>query len=111
MECLLPADGSFLCPNCEMPLCGVDCVNGPHHQAECTIFQNMPSGFKMRVKFDRPMYVYVKNYSLLSKNIKNTLFMLSYKDINLTNALLLKERKTLKQKTPQNLTEFFLSPF
>ena len=34
MECLLPVDGSFLCPDCCLPLCGEKCVGGPHHQVQ-----------------------------------------------------------------------------
>ena len=57
MECLLPVDGSFLCDDCGLPLCGSEkCSAGKFHRSlECRLFrQPTPSGFKFRVKMDRP---------------------------------------------------------
>ena len=58
LECLLPVDGSFLCPECDLPLCSTNCVGGINHQPECKIFsQPLKTGFKFRVNFNRPKYV------------------------------------------------------
>ena len=31
-------DGSYLCPKCELPLCGEQCSAGPWHRPECSVF-------------------------------------------------------------------------
>ena len=31
-------DGSYLCPDCGLPLCGEQCGAGPWHRPECEIF-------------------------------------------------------------------------
>ena len=31
-------DGSYLCPKCELPLCGELCSAGPWHRPECSVF-------------------------------------------------------------------------
>ena len=56
MECLLPTDGSFLCPKCSLPLCGPDCLDGPYHKPECEVFSKpLPTGFEFRVELNREM--------------------------------------------------------
>ena len=58
MECLLPVDGSFLCDDCGLPLCGSEKCSAAgkfHRSLECRLFrQPTPSGFKFKVKMDRP---------------------------------------------------------
>ena len=54
LECLLPVDGSYLCSKCNLPLCGIECGNGPNHKPECQVFSKpLPTGFEFRVVFDR----------------------------------------------------------
>ena len=56
MECLIPTDGSFLCPQCSLPLCGPDCLDGPFHKPECQVFSKaLPTGFEFRVEMNRKM--------------------------------------------------------
>ena len=65
LECLLPVatDGSApLCDKCGLPLCNSDkCRSSEqtwHSRLECQLFQEpTPSGFKFRVKMDRPQWV------------------------------------------------------
>ena len=65
LECLLPVatDGSApLCDKCGLPLCNSDkCRSSEqtwHGRLECKLFQEpTPSGFKFRVKMDRPQWV------------------------------------------------------
>lgn len=38
MMTLSRVDGSYLCPDCELPLCGEQCRAGPWHRPECEIF-------------------------------------------------------------------------
>ena len=61
MECLLPVDGSFLCPECNLPLCNEACYEKRgYHSAECELLKATPSGFRINVDFDRRKYVRVK---------------------------------------------------
>ena len=57
MECLMPVDGSVVCEKCKLPLCGSQsCETGRFHSSECQIFsQPTPTGFKFKVKMDRPV--------------------------------------------------------
>ena len=56
MECLIPTDGSFLCPQCSLPLCGPDCLERPFHKPECQVFSKaLPTGFEFRVEMNRKM--------------------------------------------------------
>ena len=58
MECLLPVDGSFLCPECNLPLCNEACYEKRgYHNAECELLKATPSGFRINVDFDRRKYV------------------------------------------------------
>lgn len=36
-------DGSFLCPECGLPLCGEQCGAGPWHRRECQVFSRSDS--------------------------------------------------------------------
>ena len=47
-------DGSYLCPDCGLPLCGDECHrNKKYHARECEVFANTPTGHKHKVKFGR----------------------------------------------------------
>ena len=37
LECLAPVDGSFLCPKCDLPLCGKSCTQGKMTEIENSI--------------------------------------------------------------------------
>eukprot|EP00095_Tigriopus_kingsejongensis_P008846 snap_masked-scaffold15_size728074-processed-gene-2.0 protein:Tk08846 transcript:snap_masked-scaffold15_size728074-processed-gene-2.0-mRNA-1 annotation:"protein isoform a" len=54
LECLVPVDGSFLCPICGLPLCGEKCFQAAkYHPAECGLLSNTPKGYRMKVDFSR----------------------------------------------------------
>ena len=54
LECLSRVDGSYLCPDCQLPLCDQRCYEKRlHHAPECKVFQNTPTGYKLRVNFQR----------------------------------------------------------
>ena len=56
LECLSRVDGSYLCPDCQLPLCGQLCYEkkgGHHATAECQVFRETPSGYKLKVNFQR----------------------------------------------------------
>jgi len=74
LECntTLPADHSYLCGMCNMPVCGEDCQVGAAHYNECQIFRTL----REKVKVDSyqepnsPMYQCITPLRLLMK--KNT---------------------------------------
>ena len=41
LECFGKVDGTFLCPNCQFPLCGEKCVGKNLHKDECAIFAKL----------------------------------------------------------------------
>ena len=43
MTMMSRVDGSYLCPECGLPLCGEKCVAGPWHRRECQIFSRSDS--------------------------------------------------------------------
>lgn len=54
LECLSRVDGSFLCPDCQLPLCGKGCLQKRvYHAPECKVFQGTPTGYELRVNFNR----------------------------------------------------------
>ena len=40
---MIRVDGSYLCPECGLPLCGEQCEAGPWHSRECQIFSRSDS--------------------------------------------------------------------
>lgn len=41
VECMGRPDGTFLCHQCDMPLCSEECRDGPRHKPECQMFSAM----------------------------------------------------------------------
>lgn len=48
LECLSRVDGSYLCPECELPLCGERCGAGPWHRPECSVFSRLEKKVRVR---------------------------------------------------------------
>ena len=54
LECLKRVDGSYLCPDCDLPLCDEACYEKrDQHKVECQILSDTPTGVRLRVKFGR----------------------------------------------------------
>lgn len=46
--------GDYLCPECGLPLCDEKCYSAKkNHAAECEMLRAPPTGFKMKVLFNR----------------------------------------------------------
>ena len=50
MMILIRVDGSYLCPECELPLCGERCGAGPWHRPECSVFSRSVSYFSHKLR-------------------------------------------------------------
>ncbi len=58
LDCMKKVDGSYVCPNCNFPMCSEMCAFGPEHAAkECAVFSKVEPNIEVK-DFSRPDSVY-----------------------------------------------------
>ena len=73
MECLLTVNGTYLCSNCNLLCCSIECQNGPNHKPEYQIFSKpLQTGCKFKVKFNWPIFEVHNNYLLYTNLPKSS---------------------------------------